>query len=449
MNLSSGGTAIARVLAVLVVLCWLPMFAGRADAAVSIQDVVSPKGIHAWLVEDYSVPVVTIRFAFGGGTTQDPDGKEGLASLMTGLFDEGAGDLDSEAFQEKLDDAGAEMSFNADRDRIYGSMRMLASEKDAAFGLLELAVEKPRFDQKPIDRIRAQLVSRIRASENDPDTQAAIAMSKALYGDHPYSRRTDGTPETLAKITSDDLKAFHHRLFARDDLTVAVVGAIDAESLKKVLDQVFGDLPEKAVLTPVPDIQPKLDQQVQINYDLPQTSLQLLYPGVKRNAPDFFAAYLMNQVLGGGTFSSRLFEEVREKRGLAYGATSNLIDREHADGLVIQTATRSDKASETLGIVRDVVKKMAAEGPSTNELAEAKKYVIGAFAISNLDSSTAIARTLVDLQIDDLGIDYIQTREAKINAVTLDEVKAEAKKLLSAEPAILIVGPKLEEAGKK
>jgi len=207
MNLSSGGTAVARVLAALVVLCWLPMFAGRADAAVSIQDVVSPKGIHAWLVEDYSVPVVTIRFAFGGGTTQDPDGKEGLASLMTGLFDEGAGDLDSEAFQEKLDDAGAEMSFNADRDRIYGSMRMLASEKDAAFGLLELAVEKPRFDQKPIDRIRAQLVSRIRASENDPDTQAAIAMSKALYGDHPYSRRTDGTPETLAKITSDDLTA--------------------------------------------------------------------------------------------------------------------------------------------------------------------------------------------------------------------------------------------------
>jgi zinc protease len=439
----------ARLLALALVLCWLAALALPASAEVSIQDVTSPKGIHAWLVEDYSVPVVTIRFAFGGGTTQDPDGKEGLASLMTGLFDEGAGDLDSEAFQEKLDDAGAEMSFNADRDRIYGSMRMLASEKDAAFGLLELAVEKPRFDQKPIDRIRAQLVSRIRASENDPDTQAAIAMSKALYGDHPYSRRTDGTPETLAKITSDDLTAFHHRLFARDDLTVAVVGAIDAESLKKVLDQVFGDLPEKAGLTPVPDVQPKLDQQVQINYDLPQTSLQLLYPGVKRNAPDFFAAYLMNQVLGGGTFSSRLFEEVREKRGLAYGATSNLIDREHADGLVIQTATRSDKASETLCIVRDVVKKMAAEGPSANELAEAKKYVIGAFAISNLDSSTAIARTLVDLQIDDLGIDYIQTREAKINADTLDEVKAEAKKLLSAEPAILIVGPKLEEAGKK
>ncbi|MGN6471583.1 MAG: M16 family metallopeptidase, partial [Rhizobiaceae bacterium] len=187
---------------------------------------------------------------------------------------------------------------------------------------------------------------------------------------------------------------------------------------------------------------------VQITYDLPQTSLQLIYPGVKRKAPDFFAAYLMNQILGGGTFSSRLFEEVREKRGLAYGATSNLIDREHSTGLVIQTATRSDKAAETLGIVRDVVKKMAGEGPTAEELAEAKKYVIGAFALSNLDSSTAIARTLVDLQIDDLGIDYIQTREAKINAVTLDEVKAEASKLLSAQPAILIVGPKLTDPPK-
>jgi zinc protease len=445
---SLGAVFAARLLALALALCWLSALAGQAAASVSIQDVTSKKGIHAWLVEDYSVPIVTIRFAFAGGTTQDPDGKEGLANLMTGLFDEGAGDLDSDAFQEKLDDAGAEMDFDASRDRIYGSMRMLAAEKDAAFGLLKLAVEQPRFDQKPVDRIRAQIVSKIHASENDPNTQAAIAMAKALYGGHPYSKRTEGTPETLATVTPDDLKAFHHRLFARDDLTVAVVGAIDAETLKKVLDEVFGGLPEKAELTPVPDVRPKLDQRVQITYDLPQTSLQLIYPGVKRKAPDFFAAYLMNQILGGGTFSSRLFEEVREKRGLAYGATSNLIDREHSTGLVIQTATRSDKAAETLGIVRDVVKKMAGEGPTAEELAEAKKYVIGAFAISNLDSSTAIARTLVDLQIDDLGIDYIQTREAKINAVTLEEVKAEASKLLSAQPAILIVGPKLTDAPK-
>jgi zinc protease len=449
MNLPAVSAAFrARLLTLALALCWLASLAMQAGAAVSIQDVASPKGVHAWLVEDYSVPVVTIRFAFGGGTTQDPAGKEGLVNLMTGLFDEGAGDLDSDAFQEKLDDAGAEMSFKAGRDRVYGSMRLLASEKDTAFGLLKLAVEKPRFDRKPIDRIRAQIIAGIRGAENDPNTQAGIAMAKALYGDHPYSRRTDGTAETLATVTSADLKAVHRRLFARNDLTVAVVGAIDAETLGKVLDEVFGGLPEKADLTPVPDIQPKLGQQVQIAYDLPQTSLQLLYPGVERKAPDYFAAYLMNQILGGGTFSSRLFEEVREKRGLAYGATSNLIDREHSDGLVIQTATRSDKAAETLAIVQGVVKKMVEEGPTAEELAEAKKYVVGAFAISNLDSSTAIARTLVDLQIDDLGIDYIQTRQAKIEAVTLDDVKAAAKKLLSAEPAILIVGPKFDTTEK-
>jgi zinc protease len=439
----------SRLLILVLALCWLMALAGQqANAEVSIQDVTSPKGIHAWLVEDYSVPIVTIRFAFGGGSSQDPAGKEGIANLMTGLFDEGAGDLDSETFQEKLDDAGAEMRFEAGRDRVYGSMRILASEKDAAFGLLKLAVESPRFDQKPIDRIRAQVVSGIRGSENDPNTQAGIAMAKALYGDHPYSRRTEGTPETLATITSQDLKAFHHRLFARDDLTVAVVGAIDADALKKVLDEVFGGLPAKADLTPVPDIKPNLGQRIQIAYDLPQTSLHLIYPGVRRNAPDFFAAYLMNQILGGGTFSSRLFEEVREKRGLAYGAGSNLTNREHSDGLVIQTATRSDKAEETLKLVRDVVKGMAENGPTADELAEAKKYVVGAFAIANLDSSAAIARTLVDLQIDHLGIDYIQTREAKINAVTLDEVKAEAKKLLSADPAVLIVGPKFDGGEK-
>ncbi len=440
---------VARVAALSIILCGLMALAAPANAAVAIQNVTSSKGVNAWLVEDYSVPIITIRFSFEGGSTQDPVGKEGLANLMTGLFDEGAGDLDSEAFQEKLDDAGAEMSFDADRDRVYGSMRMLASEKDAAFDLLRLAVDKPRFDQNPIDRIRAQIVSGILASEHDPDTEAAHAMAKALYGDHPYSRREQGTRESLASIGSDDLKAFHDRLFARDNLKIAVVGAIDADTLKKVLDQVFGSLPPKADIKPVADIQPKLGQKVQITYDLPQTTLQLVYPGIKRSAPDFFAAYLMNQILGGGTFSSRLFKQVREKRGLAYGATSGLIDREHSTGLVVQTATRFDRAPETLHVVRDVIRSMVDGGPTAQELAEAKKYVIGAFAISNLDSSSAIARTLVDLQTEHLGIDYIQTREAKINSVTLDEVKAAAKKLLGVDPAILIVGRKFDDGARQ
>lgn len=416
-----------------------------ARAEVRIQEVTSPKGITAWLVEDYSVPIIAIRFRFDGGSSQDPAGKEGLANLMTGLFDEGAGDLDSNAFQTKLDEAGAEMSFNESNDAVGGAMRMLADRQDEAFELLKLAVETPRFDQAPIDRIRAQVVSGIVANARDPETQAARKWAEAIYTDHPYARPDMGTEKSLATITADDLAAFHKANFARDNLRVAVVGAIDAETLKKRLDELFGDLPEKSALRPVQNVEPKLGQQMHVEYPLPQTSLQLVYPGVPREEPDFMAAALMDQILGGGTFSSRLFDEVREKRGLAYSVSSALINQKHASSLVISTATRSDRSAETLGVMRDVIRKMAEEGPTQAELDAAKKYLLGAYAINNLDSSSAIAGTLVDLQVDKLGIDYMQRRIDIINSVTLDQVKAVARKLLSVDPAVMILGPMAAE----
>ena len=421
----------------------LPALAARAE--MNIQEVKSKKGITAWLVEDHSVPLIAVRFVFDGGSAQDPAGKEGLVNLMTGLFDEGAGDLDSDAFQEKLDDAGAEMGFEESRDGTYGSMRMLSEEKDQAFGLLRLAVNKPRFDQDPIDRIRAQVLSGVLANERDPNTVAQQRWLRAIYGEHPYSRSDQGSRQSLATITADDIRAFHKASFARNGLHVAVVGDIDAATLAEKLDDVFGDLPEKQTLAPVADVTPKLGQQLEVNYDLPQTSLQLAWPGVKRSDPDFFAAVLMNEILGGSTFTSRLFAEVREKRGLAYSVSSDLIDNEHSHTLLVTTATRSDRAAETLSIVRQVVKDMAENGPTEAELAAIKKYMIGAYAINNLDSSSSIAATLVELQVDHLGIDYMQRRAALINAVTLADVKAAAKKLLSADPAVMVIGPPMVE----
>ena len=434
----------ATTLTLAMVFLVLPaVVAARAE--VRIQEVTSPKGITAWLVEDYSVPIIAVRFRFEGGSSQDPAGKEGLANLMTGLFDEGAGDLDSNTFQTKLDEAGAEMGFNESNDAVGGSMRMLADRQDEAFELLKLAVEKPRFDKAPIDRIRAQVVSGIVANARDPETQAARKWAEAIYTDHPYARPDMGTEKSLGTITADDLAAFHKANFARDNLRVAVVGAIDAETLKKRLDELFGDLPEKAALRPVQNVEPKLGQQMHVEYPLPQTSLQLVYPGVPREEPDFMAAALMDQILGGGTFSSRLFDEVREKRGLAYSVSSALINQKHASSLVISTATRSDRSAETLGVMRDVIRKMAEEGPTQAELDAAKKYLLGAYAINNLDSSGAIAGTLVDLQVDKLGIDYMQRRIDIINSVTLDQVKAVARKLLSVDPAVMILGPMAAE----
>lgn len=419
---------------------FVALFFAMPAWAVTIQEVVSPKGVRAWLVQDDFVPLVSIRFSFKGGSTQDPAGKEGLANLMTGLFDEGAGDVPSDAYQERLDNIGAEMSFSATQDDIDGSMRMLNENRDAAFDLLALAVNKPRFDQAPVDRIRQQIISNIKASERDPSTIAAQKFSEALYGNHPYARREQGTEKSLQSITRDDLLAFHRKVFARDNLTIGVVGAISAKELGPLLDKVFAGLPEKAQLTPIPDAKLALGATTSINYDLPQTSLALVYPGIARKDPGFFAANLMNYTLGDG-FSSRLYKEVREKRGLAYSVGSGLINRDHAQALMISTATRPDRAQEALQIIRDQVKRMATDGPTAEELAAAKSYVIGSYAINNLDSSGNIARTLVAMQQEGLGRDYIDKRVDLINSVTLDQVKAVAKKLLDAAPAILIVGP--------
>jgi zinc protease len=418
-----------------------PLLVAPAQAAVKIQEVTSDSGVTAWLVEDYSVPIVAVNFAFEGGSTQDPVGKEGLAELMSGLFDEGAGDMPRAAFQEALDLSGAEMSFNASPDAFYGSLRTLAEDREEAFRLLQLAVNQPRFDAEPLARIRAQMIAGIEARANDPDKAASIAWANAIYGDHPYSRRDEGTPETLAAISADDLKTMHAHLFARDNLVVGVVGAIDAETLRTELDRVFGALPQKPDVRAVERVEPKLDQEIAVSFPVPQASLRLAYPGIERDDPRFFAAYIMNHVLGGGTFSSRLFDEVREKRGLAYGVGSSLVNRDYSSALMIGTSTRADRAAETLKVIRDVIARMAAEGPTEQELADAKDYIVGSYAINNLDTSGAIARTLVQLQMDDLGIDYIDRRGELIEAVTLGEVKAVTRDLLTAEPAIMIVGP--------
>ncbi len=413
----------------------------RDAGAITIQAVRSPAGVTAWLVEDYTVPIISMRFAFDGGSAQDPAGKEGLSNLMTGLFDEGAGDLDAETFQDRLDVAAAEMSFSASGDSISGSIRMLADTRNEAISLLALAVNKPRFDEAPFQRIRAQIISGIRAGEKRPETIAGQKWAVALYGDHPYARDNEGTPETLEKVTRDDLRALHGRVFAHGNLHVGVVGAINAGDLAKILDQVFGDLPEKPQLTPVADVEPALGQTVSVDFPQPQTSLRLAYPGLYRDDPRFFSAYLMNHILGGGSFSSRLYDEVREKRGLVYGIGSYLATWEHSASLGISTSTRSDRAAETLHIVRAEVSKMATVGPTEDELARAKKYVLGAYAINNLDSSAAIARTLVGLQQEKLGIDYIDRRERLIADVTLSQVRDIARELLSAEPAVMAVGP--------
>lgn len=449
-NSGSIAEAARRFVTALVAALAFVVAAPMLARAMDIQDVVSPKGVKAWLVEDHGLPIITLRFAFRGGSTQDPAGKEGLAKLMAGLFDEGAGDLDSDAFQTKMDAIGAEISFDAGRDALYGNLRLLSESRDEAFGLLALALNRTRYDDKPVERIRAQLLAGIEASANDPETKAGDVWRAALYGDHPYARRDDGTAASLKSVAVDDLRAAKKRLLGRDNLLIAVVGDIDARTLAGELDRIFGELPQKADLAKVDQVEPRLDQTIPVvEASLPQTTLQFAWPGVDRDAPEFFAAYVMNHVFGGGTFTSRLYMEVREKRGLAYGVGSGLIDQDWSKMLFVQTATRADRAAETIKVVLDEAEKIARDGVTEAELKAAKANIVGSYAINNLSSSQAIARTLADLQLIGLPRDYIDKRAAYIDAVTSADVKAVAAKLFSVRPAIMALGPDGAFAGLK
>ena len=404
--------------------------------ATTIQRVVSPKGIEAWLVEEHAVPLIAISFSFTGGASQDPADKPGVANMVSSLLDEGAGDLDSQAFQAALDRYSIELSFSDGLDTFAGSMRTLADNRDEAFNLLKLALTKPRFDQEPVERIRAQIITNIRANERDPGTVGSNALMKALFPGHPYGRPTDGTIDSVKAITTPDLKAWFASNVARSNLKIAVVGAIDAATLGKVLDEVFGDLPEKADLKPVAETVPAAAAPVDIAMGIPQTVISFAGKGLKRADPDFIPATVAAYILG---MSSRLYDEVREKRGLAYSISLGLSPLDHAGVYFGGTSTRADQAGNVVKLVEEVIRDFAEKGPTEKELEDAKNYLVGSYPL-RFDTSTKIASLLLAIQQDDLGIDYIDKRNDLIAGVTIDDVRRAAKRLFADDMVVVRVG---------
>ncbi len=398
-------------------------------SAIEIEKVTSPGGIEAWLVSEAAVPLVSMQFAFDGGAAQDPAEKPGVANLVSVLLDEGAGDIDSAAFQEKLETLAIEMSFDAGRDTFYGNMQTLTENLDEAAGLLRLAITEPRFDAAAIERMRVQTESGLRRELTDPDAVAGRLWSHTVFGDHPYGRPVKGTLETVAAIGAEDLRAYHARVFARDTLKIAVVGDITADRLAPLLDEVFGDLSEKSDLTPIAEAAlPDGGVQKVVEMEIPQTVIQFGRPGLKRDDPDFVPAYVVNHILGGGSFSSRLYQEVREKRGLSYSVYSFLYPLDRAGLIAGGAATRNDRAAESLALIDAEILRMAEQGPTEEELDKAKRYLKGSYPL-RFDTSTKIARQLVEIQRDDLGIDYINTRNDLIDAVTIEDARRVAQRL--------------------
>jgi len=411
--------------------------------ALSIERVVSAGGIEAWLARDASIPIVAVEMAFGAsGSAMDPKGKEGLAYLLSGLLDEGAGELNSERFRQVLEDHAIELRFDTGRDDFVGSMKTLRENHVLAFDLLRQALTLPRFDADAVARIQNQVLSTLAQRADDPGAIAQRTWLRTAFPDHAYGKPRRGTQKSVQAINVEDLRGFASRHLARANLIIGVAGDISAEELGPLLDRTFGALPTAPKeTTPLTEATVKnAGEVVAVEKPIPQSVVVFGQAGLKRDDPDYYAAYVMNHILGGAGLNSRLARQIRVDRGLAYSVYSTLVPLERGGLLMGEVATRNDQIGQVLELIRAEWKRMAETPVSETELDDAKTYLTGAFPLS-LDSTDRIAGVLVTIQRHNLGIDYLDRRNGYIGAVTAEDVARVARRLLKSEAlGVAIVG---------
>lgn len=403
-----------------------------AVAEVKIKEVTSPGGITAWLVEDHSIPFTALELRFRGGTSLDAPGKRGAIYLMSGLLEEGAGDLEAQDYAKALEALAASFSYDTGKDTTSISARFLSENRAQAIALLSDTIHRPRFDQAAIDRVKAQVLSGLRSDIKDPNDIAGKAFAAMAYGDHPYGSDGKGTIDSVTSLSRQDIVDAHRAVFARDRLYVGAVGDINAEQLGTLLDTLLGDLPETGAEIPGPAEVSIPGGVSVIDFDTPQSVALFGQIGIDRDDPQFFTAYVMNQILGGGSFESRLMTEVREKRGLTYGVYSYLAPRDLAAVYMGSVASANDKMAEAVQVIRNEWERMATTGVTEQELQDAKTYLTGAYPL-RFDGNGPIASIMVGMQVQGLPIDYIATRNDQVNAVTLEDVNSLAADLLTPE----------------
>jgi zinc protease len=423
------------------ILVLLSLLIALPASAMEVQRVESLSGLVAWFVRDTTIPVVAVEISMGGGSIADPAGKEGLAALAIDLLTEGAGPYDGQAFAAKLEDASIGLDLNAGSDFIRGGFRAPSAHAAEAFRLLGLALAEPRFAAADIERVRQQRMSGLSREERDPRTLASRAWYAAAFPEHPYGRPSRGTPASVATVTREDIVAFVKARIARDNLKIGVVGDIDAATVARLLDETFGSLPAKAAPTEVKTVPPAAAGDVLvIERPVPQSVILFGQPGLARNDPDFMTAYLLNQIIGGGSLGSRLMTEIREKRGLTYGVYSYLSTPKSSGLWLGSVSAENAKVAEVIQRIREAWQLLKDKGVTAEELDDAKRYMTGAYA-RGFATSRGIAGQLVGWQEEGLGMDYFLRRNGMIEAVTLERINEVAKRLVEPDKLMFsIVG---------
>jgi zinc protease len=421
-----------------VVFAALLLLAAPVRAEIPIQEVTSPGGIKAWLVEDRNIPFAALEIRFKGGTSLEAPDKRGAVNLMTATLEEGAGAMDSLGFAQARDALAASFSFDAGTDSVGVSAKFLTENRDQAIDLLRAALVSPRFDQDAVDRVREQVLSNLRSNAKDPGKIASERFDALAFGDHPYGSSGEGTIATVTALTRDDVMAAYKAALARDRVFVAASGDITAEELGLILDRLLGDLP--ATGAPLPGAAPWLLPAgvTVVDFPTPQSTVLFGQQGIPRDDPDFFPAFVLNEVIGGGRFTARLMTEVREKRGLTYGIGTSIVNMDRADLILGQFSASNDKVAEAIRVVQAEWGRIVNEGVTPEELKATKTYLTGSYPL-RFDGNGPIASILVGMQMDGMPIDYVTTRNAKVEAVTMDDIRRVAARLFKPEALQFVV----------
>lgn len=409
-----------------------------AWAAVDIEEVTTDSGITAWLVQEPSIPFVALELRFKGGTSLDAPDKRGAVNLMTGLLEEGAGEYDARGFAKARDALAASFGYDASDDSVSVSAQFLNENRGQAVDLLRQSLMQPRFDEEALERVRGQVLSGLASDARDPSYMARLAFDAMAYGDHPYGGPGRGTLDSVTALTRDDILAAHRGVFARDRLFVAAVGDITPDELRVLLNDLLGDLPATGAPMPEPADVTIPGGNTVIDFETPQSVAIFGQVGIARDHPDFFPMFVLNQLLGGGSFESRLMQEVREKRGLTYGVYSYLAPRDWAAVYMGSVASANDRVAEAISVIRDEWRKAATEGVSAKEVEDAKTYLTGAYPL-RFDGNSQIASIMAGMQMEGLPIDYIATRNDQVEAVTLEDVNRVAARYLDPEGLHFVV----------
>ncbi|WP_300390080.1 pitrilysin family protein [Henriciella sp.] len=404
----------------------------------TIQQFTTPGGISVWLVEEPSIPILSVRAAWEQGEATDPEGLEGLTDAVGYLMNEGAGDLDSLAFATRMEELNMSFGCGAGDEMVYCSTSMLSDNAEEAMDLVALALNEPRFDSDPLERFKREQLISIKTRETSAGWLAGQARNAALMPDHPFSRIT--SEDSITSITPELVRERKNQLMVKDGLLVTAVGAMSPEELAPLLDEAFSGLPESADLEPIEDValNDPLDAPLVVDLPQPQSLVTFTAPGIARDDDDFFPAYVLNYTFGGGGFESRLMKDLRVEKGLTYGVYTGLSTGDHLNTWGGGGQTKNESAAEFIDGVKANMADIAGNGITEAELSDAKAYLTGSYPLS-FDSNSKIAGNLMSVRLEELGVDYFDRRNALVEAVTLEDVNRIAAEYLQPEKFTFVV----------